>query len=86
MAAARKLDTVVASMKSAPRPLFETVYPRLKSIPTPFSSTLTTVNIEDLLAAKPQVVLAATSARALVPQLEKAGIPVVLFARSSRPG
>ncbi len=74
------LDTVVASMKSAPRPLFETVYPRLKNIPTPFSSTLTTVNIEGLLATRPQVVFAATSAKALVPQLEKAGIPVVLFA------
>ncbi len=69
-------DKIVATVPSITQnEIFVKIYPRLKSIPAPFG---TDVNLEVLLAAKPDVVFLMPTGEAVVQSIEKAGIPVLL--------
>ena len=70
---------------AANQPLFVTLYPRLKDIPTPFDTGLTTVNTEGLLTALPDVVLVSPTSQALLSSLENTGIPTVVIAAFTNP-
>jgi iron complex transport system substrate-binding protein len=51
----------------------------------PFDSTLANVNIEALLAARPQVVLLSPAAQILLPTFQRVGILAVVFASFQNP-
>ena len=58
-------------------PMFNKVYPRIGTIPAPFDSTTKVVNIEDTIAAKPDIAILSDGMNKSADQLTAAGIPVV---------
>lgn len=74
-------DRIVATSKDmrASYPLFTTMYPRLKEISAPFTSGSANANVEELLAAKPDVVFLSAGAKELVPTMERLHIPALVF-------
>lgn len=60
-----------------PGPFFTTLDPGFAHVPQPFDQSSDIVNMEALLAARPQVVFA--SSPSIVPALTQVGIPVVVF-------
>jgi iron complex transport system substrate-binding protein len=79
-------DRLVATSQgtAAQFPFFESLYPRLKDIPTPFGAATTDVNIEALVTTKPQVVFVSSNT-AMVAKMESVGIPVVVLAAFNDP-
>lgn len=65
--------------------LFQTLDPQFKNVPIPFDATLSNVNTETLLAARPQVVFLSPGARGLLPTLARIGIPAIMFAAFQNP-
>lgn len=66
-------------------PLYDTLVPTYKAVPQPFDSSLTKVNEEALIAAKPQVVLISAGGKAMLPTFERLGIPAIVFASFQNP-
>jgi len=79
-------DKIVATINTiaSNQPLFVTMYPRLAEIPAPFGAG-TDVNIEQLIATKPDVALLTTGSKALIEPLERVGIPALLMASFGDP-
>jgi iron complex transport system substrate-binding protein len=75
----------IVATSTGPGPLFDKVDPSFAQVPTPFSPLLTSVNVEALLATHPQVVFISPASSALLPTLQRAGIPVVEFATFDSP-
>jgi iron complex transport system substrate-binding protein len=65
-------------------PFFVSLYPRLKDIPTPFGTSPTDVNLEALLATRPNVVFVSSNS-SMAAKLQSAGIPVVVLAVFNSP-
>ncbi len=65
-------------------PSFESIYPRLKDIPTPFGASTTDVNVEALVGTRPDVVFL-SSASPMVAKMQSVGIPVVVLAAFNNP-
>lgn len=79
------MDRLVATDQGeAPNKIFETIYPRLKSIAAPFSASTTTVNVESLLSTRPDVVFVSSNGP-MVKQLQGLGIPVVVLSVFNTP-
>lgn len=66
-------------------PLFATMYPRLKEISAPFAAGTPDVNTEELLADRPDVVFLSSAGKALLPTMERLGIPALVFASFKSP-
>lgn len=74
--AAEDIVGVLSSWKKQLGPQFARFMPNIEKLPTP--GDLTQVNIESLLALRPQVVFVANYApQAMIQQIQNAGIPVV---------
>ncbi|MGH3781132.1 MAG: ABC transporter substrate-binding protein [Pseudonocardiaceae bacterium] len=65
--------------------LFQTLDLQFKNVAIPFDSTLTNVNVEALLATRPQVVLLSPGASVLLPTFQRIGIPALVFASFQNP-
>jgi iron complex transport system substrate-binding protein len=77
-------DRIVATSPGV-GPLFQTLDPPFKNVSMAFDSTLANVNVEALLAARPQVVLLSPAAKVLLPTFQRVGIPAVIFASFQNP-
>jgi iron complex transport system substrate-binding protein len=60
-------------------PLFQDVLPSMKTMPTPFSSSSSTVNEETLLATNPDIVFLSSGSTAIQATLQKDGLCVVML-------
>ncbi|MBO0819916.1 MAG: ABC transporter substrate-binding protein [Nocardiopsaceae bacterium] len=65
--------------------LFATVDPAMRGVPSPFSADTSHVNVEQLAAARPQLVFLSPGASVIIPQLRKLGIPAVVISAFSGP-
>lgn len=76
LAALKVMDKVVGISKYAKmNPILLAAYPKVKSMPSPGSSF--SVNIEELLALKPDVVIVWPYKESVVKEIEAQGIPVI---------
>jgi iron complex transport system substrate-binding protein len=80
-------DRIVATSKDMQKnyPLFTTMYPRLKEIPAPFDSGSANANVEEVLAARPDVVFLSAGAKGLLPAMDRLHIPTRSSTRSRTP-
>jgi iron complex transport system substrate-binding protein len=69
-------DKIVATVPSiVNNPIFVKMYPRLKDIPAPFG---TTVNLESLIASKPDVCFLLPTTDDVIKSIQDTGIPVII--------
>jgi iron complex transport system substrate-binding protein len=65
--------------------MFATVDPAMAGVSSPFSAAVTNVNIEQLLAARPQLVFLPPGNDQMIAQLQKVGIPSVVISAFTGP-
>lgn len=73
-------EKLIATSKSTQaNPWFNKVYPKIKDVATPFDGS--GVNIEELIKARPDVVILLSGSNEIQDKIEKQGIPVVVLER-----